>query len=263
MKGTLCSLLLGTAMTASLLAVTAPAGAVIRINDGDSCPGVIAPVAYLYTAFFLREPDPQGLDYWVQFVSSDDGSLSAAAVAFAASPEFGDRYGEMTTEEFVSQLYPNVFGRAPDPAGLAFWVNDIDSERRTRSEVVLVWSLSEEFVGEDAEISPLIWDINRSETWCGEGARTVRLDRLPLDVGQQIGIRSTSEASLSIEITGRSENGTTVVSTGQLLEGEGWGPSLYLHPNLGQAVAYYEVRIAGSGAWVLVNEYQPPPWRTF
>lgn len=262
-------------LLAGLLSIASPAGAVIRINDGDDCPDVIAPVANLYTAFFLREPDAQGLDYWVQFVSSSDGSLSAAAKAFAGSPEFVDRYGDLTTEEFVAQLYPNVFGRAADDGGLAFWTNDIDSGARTRSEVIVVWSLSPEFLGEDNISSPLAFDLQRQEVWCGSGSREVMVPRLPLTVGQDISVRPVGDQitpNLQAQITGLSENGTHVVSTGGAVSSvNDTAPNLYVHPNVGQVVDRYRVRVnvddpvddGGPSTWIIVSTWWPPPWRMY
>lgn len=266
------SAFLGLGVAGSLLAVASPAGADIRINDGDDCPAVIAPVANLYEAFFLREPDPQGLDYWVQFVSGTEGSLSAAATAFAASPEFVERYGELTTEEFVTQLYPNVFGRPADARGLAFWVEDIDSGTRTRSEVIVVWTFSEEFLGPDPYFSPLVYDIFRKEVWCGTGSTTIDIDRIPLDVGQQIAVRAVdAEDESYATIYGVSESGTVLLTAGGPVTLVQSQASLYVHPNVGQAVHHYRIQINDFAAensgdpveWVIVSEWRPPPWQTF
>lgn len=243
------------------------AGAEIRIAEGDDCPAVIQPVAYLYQAFFLREPDPQGLDFWVRYVTSDRGSLSSAAALFALSPEYLERYGEMTNEQFVRALYPNVFGRAPDEGGLRFWVNDLNTGQRTRSEVILVWSISEEFSGTDDVPSPLIYDFFRQELWCGTGSAVIEVPRLPLEVGQSIAARVESNSDyMDASIIGLAANGTHVLATGGAIDGEPEAPpinlaNMYIHPNVGAAVDRYEVRISGEGSWVVISSWQPPPWR--
>ena len=250
-------LLLSVALYGTVLAVSpSAASAEIRITEGDDCPDVVAPVAYLYQAFFLREPDPQGLDFWVRFVTGPDGGLSAAAANFATSPEYVERYGEMTNEEFVFALYPNVFGRAPDPGGLRFWTNDLDEGNRTRSEVILVWSISEEFVGEEVSPSPLIYDFNRQEYWCGTGPAIIEVARVPLAFAQQIGV-GNEEGPLDASIIGLTPDGTHVISAA------GSRPSLYVQPSLGAGIASYRVTIYSEGPWVLSSEWQPPPWRTY
>lgn len=75
----------------------------------------------LYAAFFLRAPDPEGLAYWAGQAGSGV-SLEAIATEFARSPEFQNRYGALTDEQFVQLVYNNVLQRQPDPGGLDYWV---------------------------------------------------------------------------------------------------------------------------------------------
>ena len=41
----------------------------------------------------------------------------------------------MTSKELITQLYVGYFDRAPDPAGLAFWINVLDSGALTLTEI--------------------------------------------------------------------------------------------------------------------------------
>src|SRR5207237_5920226 len=80
--------------------------------------GAGAPVVRLYFAYFLRIPDYDGLNFWMaQFRSGT--SLQAISNNFAASPEFNNRYGSLTNSQFVTLVYNNVLGRAPDSGGPA------------------------------------------------------------------------------------------------------------------------------------------------
>jgi hypothetical protein len=102
--------------------------------------GSIAPVARLYFAYFLRIPDYGGLQHWIGQYRSGV-SLGAISQAFAASPEFTNRYGALTNAQFVALVYNNVLSRAPDAAGLAHWVGPArrgDEPRRHDGRVLRV-----------------------------------------------------------------------------------------------------------------------------
>lgn len=106
--------------------------------------GSIAPVARLYFAYFLRIPDYGGLQYWSgQFRGG--ASLDSIADFFATSAEFLARYGALTNEQFVTLVYDNVLGRAPDAGGLAYWTGRLDSGELTRGGVMLGFSESAEY----------------------------------------------------------------------------------------------------------------------
>ncbi|MQA42455.1 DUF4214 domain-containing protein [Rugamonas aquatica] len=79
----------------------------------------------LYQAAFNRAPDESGLGYWIS--NMDKGlSLQATAGFFIGSEEFGRRYGaDLSDADFVTQLYSNVLHRAPDAAGHAYWLHDL------------------------------------------------------------------------------------------------------------------------------------------
>lgn len=109
----------------------------------------------LYRAYFRRNPDPQGLEYWVgqraQGVSIDDISE-----AFAGSAEFAAIYGSVNNPGFVDLVYQNVLGRAGDPNGRSFWAGQLD-QGMARGRVMIGFSDSPEFRD---QISPVIaeWD---------------------------------------------------------------------------------------------------------
>jgi hypothetical protein len=108
--------------------------------------GVIAPVARLYFAYFLRIPDYAGLQYWIgQFKAGS--SLATISQAFASSGEFVARYGALGNSQFVTLVYNNVLGRAPDAAGLSFWTGQLNSGAMSRGAVMLAFSESAEYRG--------------------------------------------------------------------------------------------------------------------
>ncbi len=77
-----------------------------------------ASVTRLYLAYFLRQPDPAGLAFWVDRCNRNISSLVDISDAFAGSPEFTQRYGALDNLAFVTLVYHNVLDRDPDAGGL-------------------------------------------------------------------------------------------------------------------------------------------------
>lgn len=86
--------------------------------------------ARLYRAAFGREAETAGLRYWVD--RRDKGlSLSSMAREFTVTPEFRNAYDALDDTAFVTAIYRNVLGRAPDAAGRDYWVGRLaDGMRR-------------------------------------------------------------------------------------------------------------------------------------
>jgi len=79
-------------------------------------------VYLLYQATYDRMPDYAGFEYWAG--QADARHLSALQLAdlFMAAPEFAAKFGaHPSNDAYVTELYGNVLGRAPDAAGLAYW----------------------------------------------------------------------------------------------------------------------------------------------
>jgi uncharacterized delta-60 repeat protein len=102
-----------------------------------------APIVRLYFAYFLRIPDYDGLQYWMGRYRTGE-SIEAISDLFAASPEFGARYGNLDNAGFVDRVYRNVLGRAPDANGLAYWKGRLDAGM-TRGQVMVAFSESPEY----------------------------------------------------------------------------------------------------------------------
>src|SRR5690606_34370187 len=83
----------------------------------------------LYQAAFARQPDNDGLAYWIG--EMDDGlSLYAAGQGFVGSAEFAALYdGVADTAGLVARLYDNILGRAGEAAGIAYWTAELESGR--------------------------------------------------------------------------------------------------------------------------------------
>jgi hypothetical protein len=111
--------------------------------------GTLGRVYRMYRATFLRLPDDGGFDHWVaQFRRT--GALLPIADYFAGSPEFVARYGSLGPSAFVDQVYRNVFGRAPDATGRAYWLRQLreagQGGRLTRGGLMIEMSKQPEFL---------------------------------------------------------------------------------------------------------------------
>lgn len=81
----------------------------------------VVPIVEMYTTFG-RAPDAAGLSSWVHAIEGG-APLAGIALAFIHSPE-GVADG-LTGPNFVTDLYKNILGRAPDPVGLGDWLNGL------------------------------------------------------------------------------------------------------------------------------------------
>ena len=119
----------------------------IRFLDGDlvlGAGGTAGQMHRLYGAVLGREPDAIGLGHWVSALEAGAISLSQAASGVMGSAEFAARYGAPGAAGFVSMLYQNVLGRAPDQAGLDYWVKASQNPAVDRAGMLLGFSDSAE-----------------------------------------------------------------------------------------------------------------------
>ncbi|MFA5233410.1 MAG: DUF4214 domain-containing protein [Sulfurimonas sp.] len=92
-------------------------------------------VCKLYVATFNRAPDAAGLDYWV---NNSGLTIEEIAQSFFDQSETQALYpAETTTADFVTSVYENLFNRAPDAAGLDYWVGDLDSGAVSKQNFIL------------------------------------------------------------------------------------------------------------------------------
>ncbi len=117
---------------------------ITRTETGPPLSSQQSQVLRLYQAIFDRAPDDEGFEFWTAQVA---GGLSLADMAtqFESSDEFQQRYGpNLSDEQLVDALYQNVLGRPGDPAGRAFWIEQLTSGELTRSDVLVAFSESKE-----------------------------------------------------------------------------------------------------------------------
>ncbi|MEZ5204757.1 MAG: DUF4214 domain-containing protein [Acidimicrobiales bacterium] len=125
-----------------------PAEAVDEISHRDDGSVRTCNVTRLYTAYFLRLPDISGENYWVGKVRNGM-TLIRISNQFAGSSEFKRRYGSLTNAQFVDLVYRNVFDRAADPSGRAYWIGKLN-RGMSRGQVMATYSTSNEYVRKQA-----------------------------------------------------------------------------------------------------------------
>lgn len=124
-------------------------------------------IARLYDATFDRLPDQGGLTNWRDALGGGM-ALTAIAAEFAASTEFQNRYGSLTDQQFVEQLYLFSLDRVGEPEGVQNWVNAL-SGGMSRAQVLLEFSESPEHIA----LTRSLWLGGVQVTDAGAGAPQV------------------------------------------------------------------------------------------
>jgi Ca2+-binding RTX toxin-like protein len=86
----------------------------------------------LYIGYFGRAGEPDGTNYWVGRLESGY-TLAEAAASFSVQAEAINEYPYLAHPElvnpgsFVDDVYQNLFNRAPDAEGRAYWVDQLEA----------------------------------------------------------------------------------------------------------------------------------------
>ena len=107
-----------------------------------------AQVQQLYIAYFGRPADTVGLAYWAAQIDAANGSIASVQAGFSASTESQALFGNKSTIDKVTAIYQNAFNRAPEPAGLAYWVAQLDSGKVTQAQAS--WTIQQSAGAGDA-----------------------------------------------------------------------------------------------------------------
>ena len=82
-------------------------------------------IQQLYVQFLNRPADMPGIQYWESVAEAAHGNLSAMSAAMAASQEYKASVAGSDAAHVVAAVYQNIFGHAPDLAGLNFWADGL------------------------------------------------------------------------------------------------------------------------------------------
>ena len=94
-------------------------------------------VQKVYVAYFGRPADPAGLDYWVTKAVDTNGDWAGIAAAFYFSAEAKALYDTSTDTAFITAVYQNLYGRAPEEGGLKYWTDQLTEGKVTREMLPL------------------------------------------------------------------------------------------------------------------------------
>jgi len=113
----------------------------------------------VYVGSFLRAPEYEGFTYWASYLKEllnmglgRDGAFnSIAATMQQAGAEHGEKGTGLSSSDYVSFVYDNVLGRAPDADGHAYWVRGLDSGEIGRSQFLAAFLTAANEHSSDAE----------------------------------------------------------------------------------------------------------------
>ncbi len=109
-------------------------------------------VVRLYQAAFDRLPDADGLLFWAT-KAANGVSLEAMAQGFIDSKEYQQLYPPiLSNRALVAEYYQNILHRSPDPKGLTFWTDVLESGAATDAQVLVGISESVENVAGTATL---------------------------------------------------------------------------------------------------------------
>lgn len=120
-------------------------------------------VTRMYITILGRNPDEDGLNFWINRL--DTGAISRDAVfyAFLGSPEWqricrdNDIIsGHYQVGRFVDRLYRIVLGREPDPDGRAGWIDAIVNRNESAYVVAYGFVFSNEFISRNYSDSEFV-----------------------------------------------------------------------------------------------------------
>lgn len=105
-------------------------------------------VTRLYIGYFDRAPDAEGLDYWV---NNSELSLEEISASFFDQKETKDKYPEAySNEDFIIEVYNNLFDRIPDSEGFDYWLKELNSGKISRALFIL--AIINGALGDDAKV---------------------------------------------------------------------------------------------------------------
>ncbi|WP_166096860.1 DUF4214 domain-containing protein [Rhizobium flavescens] len=94
-----------------------------------------ASIQGVYVALFGRPADPTGLAYF-NSVTKNGADLKAIG-DLASTQEYKDRFAGQNNVQIVSSIYQSLYNRAPDAAGLAFFVNALNTGAQTINTIAI------------------------------------------------------------------------------------------------------------------------------
>jgi len=107
-------------------------------------------VEMIYIAYFGRAGDPDGANYWLNELNVGGDTvipgLTGVAAAYSLAPEASTEYpllanpstaSQADIQTFINAIYQNLFNRAADSAGLAYWTAEVNGIIATHNSLTI------------------------------------------------------------------------------------------------------------------------------
>jgi hypothetical protein len=88
-----------------------------------------------YLTGLAREPDPNGLNHWADFLGSG-GTAAQLAQMISQSPEFQSLHSQQSDPAYIDSLYQSGLGRPADAGGLQNWLGALQGGTLDRAGVL-------------------------------------------------------------------------------------------------------------------------------
>lgn len=95
----------------------------------------MASIQGIYIALFGRPADPAGLAFFN--AATGNGADLSAIGDLAATAEYQTRFAGKSNTQIITDIYQALFGRAPDAAGLAFFVDALNKGTQTINTIAI------------------------------------------------------------------------------------------------------------------------------
>ncbi len=112
-----------------------------------ACPNespIVELVTNLYRTTLDREPEEEGLAFWVKNVADHAFTGRFTVNGFVTSEEYSNK--GKSNAEYITDLYHAIFGRDPDEEGFRYWLDRMNNEGLTREGVLNGFTGSPEFI---------------------------------------------------------------------------------------------------------------------
>ena len=81
----------------------------------------------MFTGYFGRPPGIAGLAYYESWMNSSNGNYRILVDDFYKSTESATLFAGMNTRSQITQVFQNLFSRAPATEGLNYWATQVDT----------------------------------------------------------------------------------------------------------------------------------------
>jgi large repetitive protein len=173
------------------------------------------PIARLYTGLLGRDPDPEGLSFYINQIRDGKMTLETAAWGFLNSPEAASKFAYMQSgdQAFIEQLYWTCLHRAGEPAGIQFYLDQL-AHGVTRAQIAVNFSLSPENVARvgnkeyGAFVFIVVQPVEDADTT--PPAAPLNLDLSATDDTGSSTVDNITKNTSALSISGLAESGSTV-----------------------------------------------------